>query len=293
MKIFRKLAALVSVAALLLTGCGANDDPFETGSSTDAITVGSSAYYSNEILAEIFSQALEAEGFEVNRRFNIGKRDAYLPSLQNGDITLFAEYTGNLLQALEPDTTVTEPQAVYDELVKALPDNLVAYDRAPAADQDSYNVTAEFAEKNQVKTIADLAKIGKVRVGGKPELEGRPYGPQGLRSVYGLDVEFVATGETTPEELAAGNVDVANIFSAEPRIKTYNLVTLEDPEGMFLASNVVPIVQAEKADELRGIIEPIAKKLTTEDLVNMNLASTRDKRSSADIAKEWLRSINK
>jgi osmoprotectant transport system substrate-binding protein len=286
------LGAAVVGVALALSGC-ASSDPLDEGSddtgSSETITIGSQAYYSNEIIAEIYAQALENAGFTVERQFQIGQRDAYLPSLENGDVDLFPEYTGNLLQFYSPDTTATTSDDVYAELADALPDGLTVLDQAAATDQDSYNVTKEFADANDLKSLADLKNVTTpLTLGGNAELEERPYGPQGLLSVYGATVGFSATGDTTVEDLLAGTVNIANVYSADPRIQTEDLVTLEDPEGLFLASNVVPLVNAEIADSIADVINAVQAKLTAEGLVALNVESTVDQKSPEDIAKKWL-----
>ncbi|KQP70378.1 MULTISPECIES: ABC transporter substrate-binding protein [unclassified Microbacterium] len=282
-----------AIAALALAGCASSDplgDDSDSGDTADSstIVIGSQAYYSNEIIAEIYAQALEGAGFTVERNFNTGQRDVYIPSLEDGSIDLFPEYTGNLLQYFEPDTTATTPDDVYAALEGALPDGLTVLDQSPATDQDSYNVTAAFAEENGITSIADLAGIDGLVLGGAPELEERPYGPKGLKDLYDVDVTFSATADTTVDELVAGNIQVANVYSADPRIKTDELVTLEDPKGLFLASNVVPVVNADIADEIADVINAVSAALTPEGLVALNVESTVDQRSSEDIAKDWL-----
>jgi osmoprotectant transport system substrate-binding protein len=285
------LGAVVVGAALALSGC-ASGDPLDSGSTdapSDTIVVGSQAYYSNEIIAEIYAQALENAGFTVERQFQIGQRDAYLPSLESGEVDLFPEYTGNLLQYYSPDTTATTSEDVYAELQDALPEGLVVLDQSSATDQDSYNVTAAFAEENGLESLADLAGVSvPLTLGGAPELEERPYGPAGLKEKYGVTVAFTATGDTTVEDLLAGTVNIANVYSADPRIQTDNLVTLADPEGLFLASNVVPLANADIADEIADVINAVSAKLTPEGLVALNVQSTVDQRSSAEIATQWL-----
>ncbi|MFB7892479.1 ABC transporter substrate-binding protein [Microbacterium sp. NPDC056044] len=293
----RLLAALAgtAVAALALAGC-ASSNPLDSGSTADGgdtassstIVIGSQAYYSNEIIAEIYAQALEGAGFTVERQFNIGQRDTYMPSLEDGSIDLFPEYTGNLLQFFEPDTTATTSDDVYAALKDALPDGLTVLDQSPATDQDSYNVTAAFAEENDLTSIADLAGIDGLVLGGAPELEERPYGPTGLKDLYGVNVTFSPTADTTVDELVAGNIQVANVYSADPRIKTDDLVTLDDPKGLFLASNVVPVVNADIADEIADVINAVSAALTPEGLVALNVESTVDQRSPEDIAEDWL-----
>ena len=292
-----RLAAVLAgtaVAALALAGCASSDplggDSTDSGSTPDSstIVIGSQAYYSNEIIAEIYAQALEGAGFTVERNFNIGQRDTYIPSLEDGSIDLFPEYTGNLLQFFDPQTTATTSDDVYAALKDALPDGLTVLDQSPATDQDSYNVTAAFAKEHSLTSIADLAGIEGLVLGGAPELEERPYGPKGLKDLYNVDVTFNATADTTVDELVAGNIQVANVYSADPRIKTDDLVTLEDPKGLFLASNVVPVVNADIADEIADVINAVSAALTPEGLVALNVESTVDQRSSEDIAKDWL-----
>ncbi|MDY0910135.1 ABC transporter substrate-binding protein [Microbacterium sp. CFBP9034] len=283
-----------AITALALAGCASSDPLSGDGGAGDqpsessAIVIGSQAYYSNEIIAEIYAQALEAADFEVERNFNIGQRDAYIPSLEDGSIDLFPEYTGNLLQFFEPETTATTPDDVYAALQDALPDGLTVLDQSTATDQDSYNVTADFAAENSLTTIGDLAGIDGLVLGGAPELEERPYGPAGLKSVYGVDVAFSATGDTTVDELVAGNIQVANVYSADPLIKTKDLVTLDDPEGLFLASNVVPVVSTDIAGEIEDVINAVSAALTPEGLVSLNVQSTTDEMSPQDIAAAWL-----
>ena len=251
--------------------------------------VGSQAYYSNEIIAEIYAQALEAEGFTVDRQFQLGQRDVTVPALKNGEIDLFPEYTGNLLQFFDDKASVTEPDAVYDALVAVLPENLTALAMSPATDQDSYNVTAEFAKANNLSSIADLATVSDLTLGGKPELAERPYGPTGLKDLYGVNVTFEATGDATVDALLEGLVDMANVYSADPMIQKLDLVTLADPKGLFLASNVVPIANSDIAAEIAAIIDPISQAMTPEMLIAMNVQSVDEKMSAAAIATEWLK----
>ncbi len=252
------------------------------------VVVGSQAYPSNEIVAEIYAQVLEEAGFDVVRQFQIGQRDAYIPALEAGEVDLFPEYTGNLLQFYSPDTTARKADEVYAELVTALPEQLVALSMSPATDQDSYNVTAETAAEFNLVTIADLANVdGPVTLGGAPELAERPYGPSGLSSVYGVEVELDATGPATLQALLEGVVLVANIYTGDPAIAQYGLVTLADPEGLFLSSNLVPIAGAEIAEKIAEFINPVSEAMTPDQLVAMNLQSTADEMSPADIAREW------
>lgn len=291
----RAAVALAAIAAttLALSACSSGDPLAEETTTTEAdsstIVVGSQDYYSNEIIAEIYAQALENAGHTVERQFTIGQRDAYIPDLESGAITLFPEYSGNLLQFFDPETEARSPEEVHAALQEALPENLTALEQSTASDQDSYTVTAEFAEQYDLTTIADLANVTEPLIlGGPAELEERPYGPSGLAETYGIEVEFSATGSTTVEDLVAGTVNIANVYTADPQIQTQDLVVLEDPEALFLASNVVPIVNTEVADEVAEVINPVSEALTPEGLIALNVQSTVDQLAPAEIATQWL-----
>lgn len=289
--------AALAVAALALTACGNSnplDDPTqpaaENSGSGTSLTVGSQAYYSNEIIAEIYAQALEGGGFTVERAFNIGQRDAYMPDVTSGAIDVFPEYTGNLLEFFDPEATATSPDDVYAALQDALPDGIEALDYAEASDQDTYTVTQAFATEHNLTTIADLAAVTTpLTIGAAPEFEQRPYGPAAAKSVYGVDLAFSATGPTTLESLLAGTIQVADIYSADPAFETEDIVALQDPENMILASNVVPIVSTDVADDVAPIINAVSAKLTVDQLVALNVQSTVDHKEAAEIATTWLK----
>jgi osmoprotectant transport system substrate-binding protein len=287
---------LVAAATLALSACGGNplDEPSsDAGSgsgSSDTIVVGSQGYYSNEIIAEIYAQALEGAGFTVEKKLNIGQRDAYMPEVESGEIDVFPEYTGSLLEYLsDDDIDVTSPEDVYAALTDALPEGLTALDYAEASDQDTYTVLKSFAEENNLKTIEDLKNVtSQVTIGAPPEFEQRPYNPAAAKEVYGVDLAFSATGPTTLESLLAGEIQVADIYTADPAFETEEIVALEDPKNLIISSNVVPIVSSDIADDVSDVLNAISAKLTAEELVSLNVLSTVDQKSSADIAKQWL-----
>jgi osmoprotectant transport system substrate-binding protein len=277
-------AIAISIGSVIgLAGCAPTATP-----SSEPIVIGSQAYYSNEIIAEAYALVLEGAGFTVERTFSLGQRDVYVPAIVAGEVDLFPEYTGNLLQFFVPTATETAADDVYAALATALPEGLNALAMSPASDQDSYNVTQEFASANGLESIADLAGLADITLGGAPELAERPYGPNGLLEKYGVTVSFEATGGTTVESLVAGIVDMANVYSADPRIQQLELVTLSDPLGLFLASNVVPIASEAVNADARALIDAVSAAMSAEDLVALNVRSVDEKLSAAVIAREWL-----
>ena len=286
---------LVLALAASVAACGG--DPTKQGSAGDskAITVGSAAFPESEIIAEIYAHALESKGIAVQKKLNIGAREVYIPALENGEIDLIPEYTGNLLAYLDPKATATAPDDVLPALVKAVPNDLAVLSPAPAEDKDSLNVTADFAEEQDLKTIADLAKVDGLRLAANPEFKQRAYGVPGLEKVYGIKgIEFTPIsdggGPATVKALVSGKVDVADIYSTTPSIKANNLVTLEDPKNLIAAQNVVPLVRKSKVtDEVVQALDAVSAALTTQELLELNEANQgEDKTAPATLAKEWV-----
>jgi len=299
---------LLGAATLLLAACGSGDplaDPDESatgsgetaGQGAGAVVVGSQAYYSNEIIAEIYAQVLEEAGYDVERQFQIGQRDVYVQAMEGGEVQVLPEYTGNLLQFYDPQTEARSSEDVAAALPGALPEGLAVLDYAEAQDADSYNVTAEFSAENGITSLADLAGYdGEITIGGNPELESRPYGPDGLREFYDVEVGFVAIGDSggplTKDAIRDGTITMGDIYTADPDLASGDFVTLEDPESMILAQNVVPLVAADLAEDLAEVLDPVSELLTTEELIGLNVRSVEEQADPATIATDWLTENN-
>ncbi|MDT0209144.1 ABC transporter substrate-binding protein [Curtobacterium sp. BRD11] len=289
-------AATALGVAAALTGCSSGD-PLSSGSSASSdsktIVIGSQQYYSNEIIAELYAQVLEKDGFTVERNFNIGQREVYIPQLEKGAIDVMPEYSGNLLQYFDKESTAKSADQIDEALEKALPKGLRVLDEADATDQDSYTVTKQFSEENDVTSLADLKNVKeKLTVGANSEFQTRPYGPEGLKSVYGVDVDFKAVedsgGALTVKALKDGTVQLADIYSADPSIKANDFVSLKDPENLILPQNVIPVVSDKVDEKAADAIDEVNEKLTTDKLIELNEKSVTDKEKASQIAKQFL-----
>ncbi|MEV5000869.1 ABC transporter substrate-binding protein [Nocardioides sp. LML1-1-1.1] len=288
--------ALAAASALTLSACGGGDsDPLASGGGDgDTIVIGSQDYYSNEIIAEIYAQALEADKIKVDRQFRIGQREVYLADIKDGSIDLFPEYTGPLLIALDSKASATKPDEVYAALEDVLPKGERLLEQSPATDQDSYVVTKEYADKWGLKTIEDLAKVtDPIVFGANSEAESRPNGPKGLKKTYGVDVKFTpiedSGGPLTVKALKDGDIQVGLIYTADPSIKKNDLVTLEDTKGLFLASAVVPVASDDVSEDAEKVIDEVSAALTSEDLIALNARSVDEKLPAKTIAEDWLK----
>ena len=298
------LAALLAVLMSLtpaLSACGSSN-PLgggEISGDLKSIIVGSADFPESKIIAEIYAQALEANGFTVGRQYGIGSRETYIPAVRDHSIDLIPEYTGSLLQYFDSETKVTTPNDVLLELFRALPGDLSILNPSPAEDKDTVAVSSETAQRWNLKTIADLAVHSpEVKFGAPSEFLNRTEGMPGLKENYGLDIpekNFVAIsdggGPATVRALTGGTVTAANIFSTSPAIRQNNLVVLEDPKNNFPAANVVPLVSSQKkSDQLKTVLDAVSAKLTTDDLIRLNTETTGNSGINPDeAAQNWVR----
>lgn len=297
-------AALGLIAAFSLTACGGGGDSDSnplTGSSKDSgdgksIVVGSANFPENQLLAEIYAEALEAKGLKVTRKFDIGAREVYYDQVVKGGIQVFPEYNGALLAtAVDKTSTATGTEEINAELKKKLPSSVEILDSAEAQDKDSVTVTAETAKKYHLKTLADLKSVaGKWTIGAGSEFKTRTQGWIGLKKIYG--VEFgkfqpldAGAQSTLLKLLNEGKVQAANIYTTDPAIVEDKLVVLEDPKNLFSSQNVTPLVYKSAVNSTaKAALNGISAKLTTEDLVEMMKKLVNDKEDAATVAKEWL-----
>ncbi|WP_210584028.1 ABC transporter substrate-binding protein [Streptomyces sp. GESEQ-35] len=300
-----RAAAFGLIAALSLTACGSGDDSDSnplTGSSGDSdsksLVVGSANFPENQLLAEIYSQALEAKGLKVTRKFDIGAREVYYDQVVKGGIDVFPEYNGALLAtAVDKSSTSTSTDAINAELKKKLPSSVEVLDSAQAQDKDSVTVTSETAEKYNLKTLADLKPVaGDWTIGAGSEFKTRTQGWIGLKKIYG--VEFgkfqpldAGAQSTLLKLLNSDKVQAANIYTTDPAIVEDKLVVLEDPENLFSSQNVTPLVYKSAVDDTaKAALNAVSAKLTTEDLVEMMKKLVTDKEDASAVAEEWLTS---
>ncbi|WP_415479803.1 ABC transporter substrate-binding protein [Bifidobacterium sp.] len=294
----RKLlgGALTGVMLMAAVGCGSSN-PLDAASSSQGdsstITIGSANFAESEILANIYAQALAAKGINTALKPDIGARDVYIAALKDGSIDLVPEYTGNLLQYFDKTSTAQGADAVYAATKKALPSQFAVLDQADAEDSDSINVTREYSEQHHVTSIADLAGISGLKIAAAPEFATRPYGIKGLKQQYGVDATLVPIndggGATTIKALLDGTVQMANINTTSPSIKTDDLVTLKDPKQMILPQRVVPLIaKSAESDKVSATLNEVQGKLTTKSLMTMNGESVNDRQSASAIAKKWL-----
>jgi osmoprotectant transport system substrate-binding protein len=301
---YTRRAFLLSMAAgvLAVGGCAPGGSSVAGGAGAKpSITLGSTNFTEQLILAELYAQALEASGYAVTRKFNLGSRLIVAPALASGQIDMYPEYLASYIAFLTNDQTQAsaDPAATYGNVQAAAEaEGITALQYAPAQNQNGFAITTATADKHSLSTISDLAALnGQLILGGAPECPQYPFCLPGLERVYGLAFkEFKALdagGPLTVAALLGAQVDVGGLFTSDPAIAANNLVLLRDDKGLQLAQNIVPVartaVVSRAPSDFATIVNGVSSKLTTPELMGLNRQVGLEKQDPRDVAGRWLR----
>jgi osmoprotectant transport system substrate-binding protein len=306
----RMFTAFVVVLAVVAAGCGGDDDDDDSASATSAggqssdcgsVTVGSTNFSEQFVVASMYAQVLENAGCDVTVKDNLGAREVVFPALENGDIDLVADYVGTLLEFLnngkgeatgDVDASLTTLQGYLSDK------GLTGLTPSDAQDRNALAVTKETADTNDLKTVSDLQPVaGQLVMGGPPECPQRPLCLQGYQSVYGLNFkEFKpldSGGPNTYTALENGDIQVALVFSTQGQLEDDNLVVLEEDKDLQPAENVLPVIRNDKLnDTVEATLDKVSSVITTDDLISLNKQVDIDKADPEDVAKQYLEDKN-
>jgi len=300
MNLRRALFAAFIAASVVVTACGGAGSG---GGTKPAVIVGSTNFYEQLTLGELYSQILEANGYTVTRKFNLGNREIVEPAIESGQIDIDAEYLATLLAFVDKDGKIakptTDPKETQAGLQKALdPKGLTVLDYAAATDQNGFVVTQATASAKNLKKLSDLVPVaGTMVLGGPPECPTRPFCALGLKNVYGItfkDFKPLDTGgPLTITALEGKQIDVGLLFTSDPSIVAKNFVLLDDDKHLQLADNIAPVVRnalLQKDDgTIKRLLNSISAKLTQGELNDMNKQVAVDKADSKVVAAAWLK----
>jgi osmoprotectant transport system substrate-binding protein len=289
------VGAIVLALLLVLSACGSGD-------STDGpqIKVGAQDFGESAILASLYAQALEAEGYDVVVQPLGGFRDIVLGSFDGGDINFTPEYAASMLEFLNDfaGEATGDAEGTTETLRGYLAERgLQAFDPSPAVDTNAFVIKPETSESLGITSLSDLAAKGAdLTLGGPPDCETNAFCIPGLQSVYGLDLSASFTpldaGGITVQAFEADEIDVALLFSTSGIIADRGWVLLEDDQNMLAADNVVPVMTDEIADgygsDFRDLVDDISAALSTADLTEMNRQFDIEQLDAEDIARDWL-----
>jgi osmoprotectant transport system substrate-binding protein len=294
----RLIVPVLTTLAFVASACGGG--AVAPAAKPDVI-VGSTNFYEQQILGEMYAQILEANGYKVTRKLSLGAREVVQPALQSGQIDVLAEYEATLVQFLDKSADpTTDKTKAHDVLQKLLdPKGLTVLDPADATDQNGFAVTKDTAAKYNLKKLSDLAPVAKDLVlGGPPECPTRPFCAAGLKDKYGITFKdfkpLDAGGPLTVAALEGKQIDVALIFTSDPSIAAKGFVLLEDDKHLQLADNIAPVVRKDllakdTSGDIKKLLNSISAKLSQAELTAVNKQVSIDKTDPKDVASAWLK----
>jgi osmoprotectant transport system substrate-binding protein len=305
---------LAATMAFAVAACGSDDNDggstaTSSGSSTSAaapaqpgkgkppVTIGTKDFTEEFILGELYKGALEAKGYTVNLKKNIGATEIIDTALTSHKIDAYPEYTGESVATVakrnEPAKSAEEEYQLAKEFYEGR--GQTVSEPTPFEDVDAIAATKAFATKNNLTTMEDLKKLGSFSLGARPEFKSRQQGLAGMKKVYGINnAKFrqLALG-VQYQALDTGKVDTANIFTTDAQLASGKYTVLKDPKGVFGFQNVSFVIDKDKlaqlgGDQFMGVINSVNKLLTTDAITAMNKAVAIDKQDEAVVAKQFL-----
>jgi osmoprotectant transport system substrate-binding protein len=266
------------------------------GSGKPPIVMGDKNFDEEYLLGDLYQQALEAKGYKVTLKGNIGSSEIIYKALSSGQIQMYPEYTGTLLTAIAGDTN--PPKSAQDTYTKAnayvKKHGFTLLSQTPFYDADGLAVTKAFGKSSGLTTIADLKKLGKVSYGGPAENRTRYDGLVGLEKVYGLhNLQFVPLAEgLNYKAMDSGQVKVATIFTTDPQLQSGKYTVLTDTKKLFGFQNVAPVVKASlvqsEGPAFAQTVNKVSALLTLPAIIKMNAAVQLDQQSPSKVAHAFL-----
>jgi osmoprotectant transport system substrate-binding protein len=307
------LAALFALAALALfvAGCGGDDKGGSSSSSSSsqaasdqpgkgkpALTIGTKDFTEEFVLGELYAQALQAKGYKVNLKRNIGATEITDKALTSNRIDAYPEYTGITTAVVAKDDSLSPSKEQTAQKAKAFYEKRgqAVVGPTPFQDVDAIATTKDYATKNNLKSVADLKGVSSFSLGARPEFKSRFTGLVGMRKQYGIEnakFKQLALG-LQYQALDKGDVDAANVFSTDAQLASGKYTVLQDPKGVFGFQQVFFVVNKPKYDALGGaafsnVIASVNKLLTNDAMQSMNAAVDLDKKDPKVVAAQFLK----
>jgi osmoprotectant transport system substrate-binding protein len=294
------MLALGAASIVLLSACSLG------GSSKPTIKIGSVGFDEARVMAEIYAQALEANGYTVDRAgIGLGARPVVAPAIESGQIDLQPEYIGSRLGYYggTPTGDAAANLAALQPLANAK--GLTVLNYTPAVDTNAFVVRPDTASQFKLTKMSDTTAVQSQLKWGLAQdcptnpLCGAPGGA--LQAAYGITAQTLA-GATllsacdTPMADALKNktIDVAELCSTQPDILVNGWVLLADDKSTQPADNIAPIVRNDylaKVDKtsFEKILNDISAKVATPTLADLYKQVAVDHKDPKDVAAAWLK----
>jgi osmoprotectant transport system substrate-binding protein len=266
------LAALSVVAlALGITACGGGSDNSSSSTSEEggaiasnpengkvSLTIGSKNFPEQEILGEIYAQALAAAGYKVKSALNLGSETVALKAVKTNQISGYPEYASTALTSffgLEPEEVPSDANGAWEKAnAEFEKEGLTAFEPTPFASANAVGTTKKTAEKYGLENVSDLEGVSeKLSLYGSPECRQRIDCLAGLEKLYGLKFKSFTPVDISLRYtvLEKGQADLSILFTTDPQLSAEKdkFVILEDDKHVFPSGNIIFVTRKSVAEE--------------------------------------------
>jgi osmoprotectant transport system substrate-binding protein len=290
----RKLAIPIAVA-IVLGGFAAVARAGATAKPT--LVIGTKNFTEQYVLGQLYAQALQAKGYNVTVKQDIGSSELIDTAFKSGKINFYPEYTGVLVAdiAKEPQPATAVATWTAAKKFESTQRHATLLKMTPFSDSDSFGMLTSTAKKLGVKTIPDMKKVKSFSFAGFPECRTRTTCLVGLKKKYGLtQIKFVPLGSISVYTLIdKGTVTSGDVFSTDPQLQGNKYTVLTDTKHIFGFQNVAPVVSNKVAAAggaaFAKIVNAVSAKLSVAAMRAMNKAVAIDKQSPAAVAGTFLK----
>ena len=306
-------ALLVVVLSIALAACGSSKSSSSSSAASTsvstpapaasgpgvgkpAVTIGDKNFSEENLLGALYAQALQAKGYKVTLKDNVGSSEIVYKALTAGQIDLYPEYTGVLLSAIAGQTRnpATAAGAYQQAQTFVQAHGLTLLKVTPFFDSNVLATLPSYASQHGLKSIADLKALGRsVKLGAPPEFATRFEGLPGIKQEYGVDPTFLPIAiELSYKALEGGQVNVQNVFTTDGQLVRGKFTLLADPKHVFGFQNVAPVVRrsvlAAEGPAFAETLNKVSSLLTIKAIQEMNAAVSIDKQTASSVARQFL-----
>ena len=293
----RTATAVVAIAVAAAIVLGTSAVAARGAAAKPAVVIGAKNFTEQYVLGQLYKQALEAKGYSVTLKQDIGTSELIDTAFKSGKINFYPEYTGILVANIAKQPLPKTAAATWAAAKKfeSTQRSATVLNMTPFSDSDSFGMLTTTANKLGVKTIPDMKKVKAFSFAGYPECRKRITCLLGLKNIYGLtQTRFVSLGSISIYTLLdKGTVTSGDVFSTDPQLQSSKYTVLTDTKHIFGFQNVAPIVSNKVATaggaSFKKVVNAVSAKLTVAAMRAMNKAVAIDKQSPADVAGTFLK----
>lgn len=263
------------------------------------IIVASKPFAESYLLAEVFAQLLEHNGYPVDRRPGFGATELLTQALIADEVDVYPEYAGTGLTAVLGETATGGSVAVFNRVSAAYEARWGLRWLPPLGFENTYAIAMRrgTADSLGVRTLSDLASIAPgLAAGFSPDFIGRADGLDGLAAAYGI--EFRETRSLLQavkyRAITEGAVDLIDAYSTDGAISRHDLTVLADDHEFFPPYDAAPVASRAFHEELPGAVLVLTRLAGRIDVAAVRRANERievEGRPVAEAAGELLAEI--